>query len=98
MFFIYPYLFQSFTSNGSQGVKRPAVDDSDNPRKRQATVTPGNTATPSQMPRIEADALTPIDSIHTEAVLNFLLRLACQVSKANGVNCILYCINESYID
>ncbi|XP_066597811.1 transformation/transcription domain-associated protein isoform X1 [Prorops nasuta] len=51
--------------------------------KRQAVqgATP-NQATPVMLPRVEPGSTKPIERAHADAVLNFLLRLACQVNDA----------------
>lgn len=66
--------------------KRPAMDDSIEPQaKRLALQQPGiagpsSGVVPLLVPKTEPGVVKPIDRVHTDSVLNFLLRLACQVS------------------
>ncbi|XP_049942725.1 transformation/transcription domain-associated protein [Schistocerca serialis cubense] len=68
-------------------VKRTPVDDPgmnlENPRKRHATM-PGPCMMPALVTKVEPDSTTPIDTVHADAVLNFLLRLACQVNDTSS--------------
>ncbi|XP_012269997.1 transformation/transcription domain-associated protein isoform X2 [Orussus abietinus] len=62
--------------------KRPAPDDNVG-TKRLATQAPSTSAAiPSVTPRMEPSATKPIERAHADAILNFLLRLACQVNDA----------------
>lgn len=64
------------------GVKRPSVDDSNlnsESRKRHASGTSSNIV-PTVIPKVEPGSAEPIERAHADTVLNFLLRLACQVS------------------
>ncbi|GLH10296.1 Transcription-associated protein 1, partial [Gryllus bimaculatus] len=68
--------------NSTPGVngKRPSTDESGtNVKKRRSTILSGHSLVPAMVPEVEPDYTTPIDKLHSEAVLNFLLRLACQV-------------------
>lgn len=66
----------------AEGNKRPSIDDSDPLRKRVAVGT-GSVPSPVQ---VKTDAMSPVSSSqpiekhHADAVLNYLMRLACQVS------------------
>jgi transformation/transcription domain-associated protein len=64
------------------GVKRPSVDDpnlNSELRKRHASGTSSNIV-PTVIPKVEPGSTEPIERAHADTVLNFLLRLACQVS------------------
>ncbi|XP_069681279.1 transformation/transcription domain-associated protein isoform X3 [Periplaneta americana] len=66
------------------GMKRPSLDDALglDSRKRHAS-GPGPNIIPIVIPRVEPGSTKPIERAHADAVLNFLLRLACQVNDAN---------------
>ncbi|GFG36813.1 hypothetical protein Cfor_08647 [Coptotermes formosanus] len=67
------------------GVKRPIVDDpnlNSESRKRHASGT-GPNIVPTVTPKVEPASAEPIERAHADTVLNFLLRLACQVNDAN---------------
>nr|CAH7738958.1 unnamed protein product [Callosobruchus chinensis] len=68
--------------------KRPSLDDGESARKKFAIPGPSGSTIPipaiKTEPGIKAD-MGPIDKQHVETVLNFLLRLACQVNPANAV-------------
>ncbi|KAF5284945.1 hypothetical protein FQA39_LY16900 [Lamprigera yunnana] len=72
-------------------IKRPPPDEmSEPPQKRMAIQQPG-IAGPSGIvvkpsPSTESIQTKPIDRIHTDNVLNFLLRLACQVNDVAPAN------------
>jgi transformation/transcription domain-associated protein len=64
------------------GVKRPSVDDpnlNSELRKRHASGTSCNIV-PTVVPKVEPGSTEPIERAHADTVLNFLLKLACQVS------------------
>ncbi|KAJ8954217.1 hypothetical protein NQ318_005812 [Aromia moschata] len=67
--------------------KRPAFDDvgSESSRKKLAIAGPSGN---SPMPATKTDPgmNKPIDRAHTDTVLNFLLRLACQVNDSTPAN------------
>ncbi|XP_067013941.2 transformation/transcription domain-associated protein [Anabrus simplex] len=62
-------------------VKRPHIDEPgssmDGNKKRHGMATAPFPA-PAAVPKVEPDNCTPIERIHCDSVLNFLLRLACQ--------------------
>jgi hypothetical protein len=63
-------------------VKRPSTDDPNvnaESRKRHASGT-GSSIVPTVIPKAEPGSTEPIERAHADTVLNFLLRLACQVS------------------
>lgn len=67
------------------GVKRPIIDDpnlNSESRKRHASGT-GPNIVPTVTPKVEPSSTEPIERAHADTVLNFLLRLACQVNDAN---------------
>jgi hypothetical protein len=63
-------------------VKRPSIDDPNlnaESRKRHASGT-GSSIVPTVIPKAEPGSTDPIERAHADTVLNFLLKLACQVS------------------
>ncbi|KAJ9592433.1 hypothetical protein L9F63_015849, partial [Diploptera punctata] len=61
-------------------VKRPSLEDPNlESRKRHSSGTPINIV-PTVIPKVEPGSTKPIERVHADAVLNFLLRLACQVN------------------
>ncbi|XP_072524224.1 transformation/transcription domain-associated protein isoform X5 [Salminus brasiliensis] len=76
------------TSSGSGGVKRGMSVDSaqDVKRFRSATGAVGTVFGRSQsMPGSEALLTKPVDKQHTDTVVNFLIRIACQVNDSTSV-------------
>lgn len=65
-------------------IKR-TVDDTEPQRKRFASQQP-STSQPIFMPKAEPSLSKPIDRMHTDVVLNSLLRLACQLNDATAPN------------
>lgn len=51
---------------------------------------PSSSSIPLLVPKTEPGVVKPIDRVHTDAVLNFLLRLACQVLRINLLNITLF--------
>jgi hypothetical protein len=73
---------QIAASPSGVGVKRPSTDDpslNSESRKRHASGT-GTSIMPTVIPKAEPGSSEPIERAHADTVLNFLLRLACQVS------------------
>ncbi|PNF39458.1 hypothetical protein B7P43_G11093, partial [Cryptotermes secundus] len=67
------------------GVKRLSADDPNlnaESRKHHASGT-GSSIVPTVIPKVEPGSTEPIERAHADTVLNFLLRLACQVNDAN---------------
>lgn len=61
--------------------KRAIFDEGESSRKKIAVTGPSGSGTlPVPVVKIEPGVNKPIDRAHTDTVLNFLLRLACQVS------------------
>uniref|UniRef100_A0A8B9K9G7 Transformation/transcription domain-associated protein n=1 Tax=Astyanax mexicanus TaxID=7994 RepID=A0A8B9K9G7_ASTMX len=76
------------TSSGSAGVKRGMSVDSaqDVKRFRSATGAVGTVFGRSQsMPGSEALLTKPVEKQHTDTVVNFLIRIACQVNDSASV-------------
>jgi transformation/transcription domain-associated protein len=69
---------EASTSNVLPGHKRPATDDTADSRKRH---TSGSLPI---IPKLPEGSNKPIEKNHADAVLNLLLRLACQVNDAPG--------------
>ncbi|KAI4484537.1 hypothetical protein M0804_007103 [Polistes exclamans] len=65
---------------GTSGVKRPISEDSMGMKRMSVQSTSGNSAVPVLLPRTEPGSTKPIERAHADAILNFLLRLACQVN------------------
>lgn len=75
------YFLQIGTIPPGVGVKRPIVDDpnlNSESRKRHISGT-GPNLMPTVTPKVEPNSTEPIERAHADTVLNFLLRLACQV-------------------
>lgn len=75
------YFLQVGTIPPGVGVKRPIIDDpnlNSESRKRHASGT-GPNIMPTVTPKVEPVSTEPIERAHADTVLNFLLRLACQV-------------------
>lgn len=64
--------------SGSPGQKRPAPDDTSESRKRHTSGPVPN------VPKLPEGSTKPIEKNHADAVLNVLLRLACQVNDSPG--------------
>lgn len=63
------------------GEKRPASQSDDEPaRKRHTSGTSGS------LPKALEGSNKPIEKVHADAILNVLLRLACQVNDSQGAN------------
>ncbi|KAL3270789.1 hypothetical protein HHI36_021313 [Cryptolaemus montrouzieri] len=58
--------------------KRTSYDDAE--RKKMAMSQASSSTMPTPVVKSDPSANKPIDKIHTDAVLNFLLRLACQIN------------------
>lgn len=67
-------------------VKRSLGDDSSGKRLSSQTVPSSNSPVPLILPRIEPGSAKPIERGHANAILNFLLRLACQVNDATTIH------------
>ncbi|KAG5328830.1 TRRAP protein, partial [Acromyrmex heyeri] len=66
-------------------LKRAVIDDPSG--KRLSSQTPsGNSPVPLILPRMEPGSTKPIERAHADAVLNFLLRLACQVNDVTTIH------------
>ncbi|XP_057664226.1 transcription-associated protein 1 [Diorhabda carinulata] len=64
--------------------KRPSIDDSNEiSRKKLAVAGPSGSVTAV---KTEPNVNKPIDRAHTDNVLNFLLRLACQINEPTPAN------------
>ncbi|XP_058799221.1 transformation/transcription domain-associated protein [Phymastichus coffea] len=77
------------TALASSGLKRPSGDEPEAKRlASQAGLAQGAAATSVAssgapiIPKLEPGATKPIERAHADAILNFLLRLACQVNDA----------------
>lgn len=67
--------------------KRPSIDESVEPQPKYLAIEPkteqpstSRQNTPLLVPKVEPGAAKRIDKVHTDMVLNFLLRLACKVN------------------
>ncbi|XP_015602005.1 transformation/transcription domain-associated protein [Cephus cinctus] len=63
-------------------VKRPIQDDPAGNKRLATQPVTANTTVPLITPKMEPGATKPIERAHADAILNFLLRLACQVNDA----------------
>ncbi|XP_040565461.1 LOW QUALITY PROTEIN: transformation/transcription domain-associated protein [Lepeophtheirus salmonis] len=63
----------------SPGVKRPSFEGSPDPKKMKLP-SMKSVASPSSTTSSKSDAHKPLDKVHSDAIVNYLLRLACQVS------------------
>lgn len=70
----------------SSTIKRPSADDPSGKRMSSQTTSSGNSPVPVILPRIEPGSTKPIERTHADAVLNFLLRLACQVNDVTTIH------------
>ena len=88
-----PSLTETSSISTSGSIKRANIDDSlESHRKKIGLVqiqgqSPWPVASPSSssssqstLPKVESDISRPIEKVHTDMVLNCLLRLACQVN------------------
>ncbi|XP_049825027.1 transcription-associated protein 1 isoform X2 [Aethina tumida] len=67
-------------------MKRPASEEGGGPEvKRRMSAQPGTSAAPATV-KVEPGTENSIEKAHIETVLNFLLRLACQVNDATPPN------------
>ncbi|CAH1110190.1 unnamed protein product [Psylliodes chrysocephalus] len=71
------------TENGS--TKRPSIEESGESSRKKLAV-PGPSGGPVAAVKAEPNVNKPIDRAHTDNVLNFLLRLACQVNEPAPTN------------
>ncbi|KAF5288689.1 hypothetical protein FQR65_LT11954 [Abscondita terminalis] len=68
-------------------MKHPPPDESNEPPPKRLAIQQPGMPGPSSVPiKPEPTQAKPIDRIHTDNVLNFLLRLACQVNDAAPAN------------
>ncbi|XP_046480160.1 transformation/transcription domain-associated protein [Neodiprion pinetum] len=70
------------TGTMTGAVKRPSMDDASGTKRLAVQATTSSATLPLITPKIEPGATKPIERAHADAVLNFLLRLACQVNDA----------------
>lgn len=67
------------------GLKRPMTTDDPSGNKRAAVQAPsGSMGMP--LSASKAESMKAIDRIHSDAILNFLLRLACQVNDVSSIH------------
>ncbi|GAB1859196.1 Transformation/transcription domain-associated protein [Camponotus japonicus] len=66
--------------------KRPITEDPSGKRMSSQTTPSGNSPVPLILPRMEPGSVKPIERAHADAVLNFLLRLACQVNDVTTIH------------
>lgn len=66
-------------------------DNSESGRKKLAVAGPSGSTVPVAAVKTEQEMNKPIGRVYTDAVLNFLLRLACQVSEI--LSCTLVLLN-----
>ncbi|XP_072379030.1 transcription-associated protein 1 [Diabrotica undecimpunctata] len=66
-------------------VKRPSIEESTESSRKKLAV-PGPSNAPQPAIKTEPSVNKPIDRTHTDNVLNFLLRLACQVNEPAPTN------------
>lgn len=66
--------------SGAITVKRPSVEDPSGNKRMAVQSAQGVSPIPIVTPRVEPGSLKPIERAHADSVLNFLLRLACQVN------------------
>lgn len=67
-------------------IKRAIIEDPSGKRMSSQTASSGNSPVPVILPRIEPGSTNPIERAHADAVLNFLLRLACQVNDVTTIH------------
>ncbi|XP_012223234.1 transformation/transcription domain-associated protein isoform X2 [Linepithema humile] len=74
------------TAQSSGSIKRPSVEDPSGKRLSAQATSSSNSPVPVILPRIEPGSTKPIERTHADAVLNFLLRLACQVNDVTTIH------------
>ncbi|XP_032685098.1 transformation/transcription domain-associated protein [Odontomachus brunneus] len=76
----------SNSSNRSvtSGIKRQSTDESPNTKRLTSQTTSSNICMPLVSSKTES--MKAIDRIHSDAILNFLLRLACQVNDVSSMH------------
>lgn len=62
------------------GLKRPIAEDPSGKRFSSQSTSSNNNPVPIILPKTESGSTKPIKRAHADSVLNFLIRLACQVS------------------
>ncbi|XP_043599030.1 transformation/transcription domain-associated protein isoform X1 [Bombus pyrosoma] len=67
-------------------VKRPMSEDPTGTKRMTAQTATGSTTVPVILPRMEPGSTKPIERAHADAILNFLLRLACQVNDVTTIH------------
>lgn len=76
----------SRTTVQSSTIKRTIIDDASGKRMSTQAGPSGNSPVPLILPRMEPGSAKPIERAHADAVLNFLLRLACQVNDVTTIH------------
>lgn len=72
----------SSSTTASGGIKRQSGEDPAAKRPATGSMMAMSSGQPIIIPKIEPGATKPIERAHADAILNFLLRLACQVNDA----------------
>lgn len=67
-------------------MKRPMNEDPSGTKRMITQVATGSTTVPVILPRMEPGSTKPIERAHADAILNFLLRLACQVNDVTTIH------------
>ncbi|XP_025986851.1 transformation/transcription domain-associated protein [Solenopsis invicta] len=68
------------------GVTKRTIIDDPSGKRMSAQTAAGNSPVPLILPRMEPGSAKPIERAHADAVLNFLLRLACQVNDVTTIH------------
>ncbi|XP_011636974.1 transformation/transcription domain-associated protein [Pogonomyrmex barbatus] len=68
------------------GIKRTLIEDPSGKRMSSQITPPSNSPVPLILPRLEPGSTKPIERSHSDAVLNFLLRLACQANDVTTIH------------
>ncbi|QQP58074.1 Transformation/transcription domainassociated proteinlike [Caligus rogercresseyi] len=70
----------------SPGVKRPSFEGSPDPKKIKLPSMKSVSSPSSTTSSSKSEAHKPLDKVHSDAIVNYLLRLACQVSDSSAAS------------